>query len=93
MTDWKLAKFSILLACCLAMFGCNAPAPVERNTTNNPAIQVSLLFVHEGVKVYRFSDGYRIVYYTDARGKTAWDESTGKTTFPMSVETVGYVCR
>lgn len=81
---------AIPLACCLVLLGCERePAPVEKSATNNPGIQISLLFVHEGVKVYRFSDGRHTVYYTDARGKTARNEQSGKLTIPMSVETVG----
>jgi hypothetical protein len=41
-------------------------------TTSNREFQVELLFVHDGVRVYRFQDNGRYIYYTDARGKTEW---------------------
>jgi len=51
--------------------------------SSNPGIDVQLVLEHEGVKVYRFWDGVRTIYYTDARGRTSWKEvhSTGKTTY------------
>ena len=44
--------FIVTLACA----GCLA-APLETAPTANPAIQVDLLFEHDGCRVYRFMDG------------------------------------
>ena len=81
-------KKSLWLALCLVLLGCSKD-PVSSTSTNNPDVTLSLLFEHDGVKVYRFYDGGHAVYYTDARGKTAWQQSNGKTSSPKSVETVG----
>lgn len=41
---------------------------------------VHFLFEHEGCKVYKFSDGGRVVYYTNCDGSTSWEttRSQGK---------------
>jgi hypothetical protein len=61
-----------LLAPLTFLVGCSEN-PIERTKTNNPEINVSLLFEHDGVRVYRFEDGGKNVYYTDARGRTEWN--------------------
>ena len=43
----------ILLA--VLLLGC-AEDPIETKKTNNPGIEVGLLFEHEGCRVYRFYD-------------------------------------
>jgi len=72
----------------LVLLGCTKDL-VSSSSTNNPGVTVSLLFEHDGVKVYRFYDNGYYVYYTDARGKTAWEHSNGKTSSPRGVETIG----
>lgn len=73
-----MKNLAILLAS-FSLFGC-AKDPVSTSSTSNQSISVHLLFEHDGVKVYRFSDGGSYIYYTDARGKTEWriTRSTGK---------------
>lgn len=62
--------------------------PMSIHATANPQIEVSLLFEHDGCRVYRFSDGARPVYYTDCRGSTAWQVSCGRNcTMPVMVST------
>ena len=79
---------NLLALGCLILVGCTKD-PVSSSPTNNKEFDVALLFEHDGVKVYRFFDngGYR--YYTDARGKTIWQQSNGKTNWPVEIETVG----
>lgn len=57
----------------LAMAACQRAAQDATKTTNDN-FWVELLFENDGVKVYRFWDG-RYIYYVDARGRTAWDET------------------
>lgn len=73
---------------CLFLLGCEKD-PVGNSKTNNPDVTVSLLFEHDGVKVYRFYDNGMPIYYTDARGKTKREQSNGKTSHSVEVETVG----
>lgn len=77
----------LYLLLCLVLLGCEKD-PIGVASTNNPDFRVSLLFEHDGVKVYRFTDNGRYIYYTDARGKTDWKQTTGKVSTPVSVETV-----
>lgn len=65
--------------------------PQSYKESSNPKIEVELVLEHEGIKVFRFHDGVRYVYFIDARGKTVWNEThtTGKVTLTEqhSVET------
>lgn len=49
---------------------------------------LQLIFVNDGVKVYKFYDKGRWVYYIDARGSTQSSYSSGKTTYNTQVITV-----
>lgn len=62
----------LLLPILLALGGC-LKAPVAMTGTTNPKMPVDLLFEHDGIKVYRFEDGGRAIYFTDARGATDWN--------------------
>ncbi len=61
--------------------------PKSTLVTDNSKIQVELLFEHDGVKVYRFFDSGRPIYYTDARGATNW-HTGGKTNQKHIVQTL-----
>jgi hypothetical protein len=67
---YKYLLFAILCAC--------AKDPIRTNSTNNPDIAVSLLFEHDGCKVYRFVDEGTYRYFTNCKGSTSWEESCGK---------------
>jgi hypothetical protein len=56
--------------------------------TDNPDIDVELLFEKDGIKVYRFYDYGSARYFTDARGSVEWREQQGKTSVRKSIETV-----
>jgi len=81
-----MKALTILTLLTLSLIGCKNES-VSNSSTSNTNIKVELLFEHDGVKVYRFHDGGTF-YYTDARGKTKWTVSNGKTTSDVSVETV-----
>lgn len=51
--------------------GCENPAERVVESTNSH-FKVELLFEHDGVKVYRFFDNGRFIYYTNARGQTSY---------------------
>lgn len=74
-----LAVF-ISVAYFLAAAG-KTPALSSAQSTNRE-VNLELLFENDGVKVYRFSDYGHRIYYTDARGRTSWDDTrtSGKTT-------------
>jgi hypothetical protein len=71
----------------LVICGC-ASDPVSTTTTNNKDVQVSLLFEHNGVKVYRFYDNGSYVYYADARGSTMRTINSEDSSSPQVVPTV-----
>lgn len=49
------------------------PKPVRSFKTPN-GVYVELFIEVDGAKVYRFNDGIRCVYFTDARGAVNWGE-------------------
>ena len=73
----------LLLAISLLAAGCVAN-PVTREQTNNAEVAVDLLFEHEGVRVYRFTDGGRFHYYAvpragvHAESFSTWSEPCGR---------------
>jgi hypothetical protein len=54
-----------VLACVLALVPACAAPGIEREPTQNGAVQLELLFTHGGCSVYRFHDGPSTVYYAD----------------------------
>lgn len=60
-------KAATLLLCVLMLAGCTKPA-ISEDGTNNAEIRVSELFTHNGVTVYRFTDGGRFIYFTSRAG-------------------------
>lgn len=75
-----------LLLLSFLLVGC-AKDPLSTSRSDNPSFSPDLLFQHDGVKVYRFRDAGRYIYYTDARGHTSYIVPEGKTTRVESVET------
>jgi hypothetical protein len=73
----QTAKLAVLCSALLALGACSKD-PISKAGTNNPEITVELLFEKDGVKVYRFTDSGRSIYYTDARGRTDWSVNQGK---------------
>jgi len=62
---------TLLFFVALASAGCVTP-PIGTAMTNNPGIQVDLLFEHDGCRVYRFMDvGYHYFARCDGAGPTA----------------------
>lgn len=70
----------VLMAC--------AAHPIEAVPTGNSDVKAEIVAVVDGIKVYRLDVGNRVIYFTDARGATMWDQRQGKRTVHESVETV-----
>jgi hypothetical protein len=83
----KLAiKVIAIVFVSMIIFGCEDPIPPQ-STDKKTNCHVEFLFEQDGIKVYRFHDGYYDRYFT-TRGDTFWQESHGKTTKPMEVPSV-----
>jgi len=50
------------------MISCGSVPLVEGPSTNNSTYNVSYLFEHDGIKVYRFYDKGNYVYFTNCTG-------------------------
>lgn len=59
-----------ILLCAVALAGC-VNDPVSTAGTNNPQVPVSLLFEHDGCKVYRFTDYGRERYFANCPQHTS----------------------
>jgi len=89
-----MKKFILIIAC-LFLIGCDK-TPLQTVQTNNPNISVSLLFEYDGVRVYRFEDGYtryfaRVVGEPTVKTMDTHYVSQGKTgyTYNNDIETAG----
>lgn len=94
----KLA-LSILALLALTLTGCEEDPRGKISTVQQPKedidYQVTFLFEVDGVKVYRFYDKGRRVYFTNANGKTEYNYTTthrnskyGTTTTHHHVESI-----
>lgn len=83
----KNVIFVLMLVMCIVLFSCYSD-PQSEVEVSNKGVKVELLFENDGVKVYRFHDGGRAIYYIDARGNTHWNESNGKSSYNHLAETV-----
>lgn len=74
----KLSAIIVVITL-LAVTGCNK-TPIQMSRTQNPDINVDLLFEHDGCKVYRFGDGGRSRYFSKCSNKSSvsWTETCGK---------------
>jgi hypothetical protein len=63
----------LLIMLALVICSCEIPA-LEMRRSNNPHVNVELLFEHEGVKVYRFIDGGKPHYFTSNGSMTGQTE-------------------
>ena len=76
-------KRIVILLFVLFATGCEKTAQ-EVHQSSNPQVKVDLLFEHEGVRVYRFEDDYRLHYYAvpssgvRVSSFSEWTESCGK---------------
>lgn len=88
--SWGLIEILILITIIglvLTVFISFRGKPAISETEVNH-IKVQLLFENDGIKMYRFTDGSRTIYYSDARGLTSWEERSGKSTIRRQVETI-----
>ena len=72
----------------ILVIGC-ASDGVKTAKTDSPDVKVTLLFEHEGCRVYRFFDAGEYIYYANCGGSfsTAWDMPRGKTIHHERVST------
>ena len=86
-----MSKIVVVLAAILILASC-AMKPIETRTTNNSnGGKVDVLFDFDGIRMYRFYDDGHYVYFAKVLNgaRTTWQQSKGKTTRYVSVETVG----
>lgn len=77
-------KTTLLLAA-LLLTACQKDAQ-ETKTSSNPAYKVKFLFEHDGIRVYRFNDRMKTLYFA-SKGNIQWSQSNGKSTEYLNVPT------
>jgi len=71
----------------LMLTGCYANVPLQTSPArNNQTYEVDYLFDHDGVKVYRFMDGSRYIYFTSpSTVVTAVQDDSARTVVPTLI--------
>lgn len=76
-----ICRMTLVALMLVGLLGC-AQEPLQERPSNNPNVPVSLLFEHDGCKVYRFYDAshYRYFAKCDRHSSVSWNDttSTGK---------------
>lgn len=77
----------------MLLVGCEVADPIEIHRTDNAQVPVSLLFTHEGCKIYRFGDDGQYRYFVkcsngDASTSSDHIENCGKNCRHTVVEEV-----
>jgi hypothetical protein len=70
-----MKKIIGLLLISIALVSCYGDG-IEKTKTNNDDYEVAYLFEKDGVKVYRFYDGFKYHYFT-SRGETITTQEDG----------------
>lgn len=85
-----MKKAIILAILGLIMCGCANTGTPQEVDNGNKNMNVVFLFEVDGVRVYRFLDAGRFVYFTNTNGNCQYDYkvSTGKTTRTVRMETI-----
>lgn len=85
-----MKKAIILAILGLVMCGCAYEGEKQEVETGNKDMNVVFLFETDGVRVYRFVDAGRYVYFTNTNGNCQYNHivSTGKTTHTERIETI-----
>ena len=70
--------------------GCRGDGDRVQTSQSSDNYRVELLFEVDGVKVYRFRDGLRDVYFTNTNGKCGYTttQTNGKATTYHDIETM-----
>ncbi|MFT3994806.1 MAG: DUF4884 domain-containing protein [Dysgonomonas sp.] len=72
----------IVILIALAMFtSCLKKGDIISPEGNKDDFNVTFLFEADGIRVYRFYDGGRYIYFTNKEGKVGYTRSNGKQTY------------
>lgn len=86
-----MRKVLIILSIVTAtLFSACGKKGIEKQQTNNANIEVTLMFEHDGCKLYRFYDYGEPVYYSTCKGSTKYAVVRDSTLIKKSVTTDEY---
>ena len=75
----------LLFAVAILATSCMDYKDPQSSTTEGNGFHVEYLFTKDGVKVYRFTDGTRVHYFT-TKGETITSQTSGKTTYEENIK-------
>jgi hypothetical protein len=78
-----MKKILLAAAIVAAFTGCYKDP--QSTTVEGNGVKVELLFIHDGIKMYRFVDGGHCHYFTD-RGETITTHPSGKTYYEETIK-------
>lgn len=90
----NIRKVLLVVALFLCLIGCDSETivkdSVEVTTNINRDFKVTLLFEVDGIKVYRFRDKGRDIYFTSSKGDMRYTRTyrQGKMTISEQVQTL-----
>lgn len=80
----RINKITMAITMAVLLAGCNGEPEVVQQTGD---FRVGRLFTIDGCTAYRFSDGGRLVYFTNCPGVTDQRYTSGKNTYDRQVST------
>ena len=85
-----LIRFFALFFCITGLISCYSGIPLQSGKSeNNRTYEVSYLFEHDGIKVYRFFDMGNYVYFTTRGDVTSIkNDSTGERTITIYKDSI-----
>lgn len=84
-------KKILIIACALLLWGCDNSTGEQVIPTSNPGMRNPVfLFEVDGIRVYKFADDGRSVYFTSTPGRTEYTRTyrVGKVTHTEKVQTL-----
>lgn len=83
----KSLKVLFAALACASLCGCTVQRPLATAPSdNNETYKVNYLFDHDGVRVYRFYDDGRYVYFTRPAGTTTTIQADSTAVIHMTLE-------
>lgn len=85
-----MKKILLIIAAAGLVFGCAESGQSRRPAAGNKNFSPVFLFEVDGVRVYRFRDAGRYVYFTNTTGRISYTKTvnTGKSGATYNVETL-----
>lgn len=79
----KASRLAVIVIGLVMFTSCLKDGETVRPKDNIDDFQITYLFEVDGIKVYRFYDGGRSIYFTNKESKVEYTSSNGKQTYKV----------